>query len=146
MDEIEKAQKAESDRVLADQGKFKELAERNKGEADTAKKAHADAVVEFRLELEAVKSGAIDPADVLALADRSGIKVDGKTVTGAKEAVEALAKAKPHLFKPADDDAGDKGGYRHANDRVAPLRKTDSGTAGMTAAEKIAYGLANPGK
>ena len=57
--------------------------------------------------LEAARAGIADPSDALALADLSGVAVgeDG-AVTGAKEAVEALAAAKPYLrsrYDPAVD-------------------------------------------
>ena len=48
--------------------------------------------------LEAARAGIADPSDALLLADLSGVSLgeDG-AVTGAKEAVEALAAAKPYL-------------------------------------------------
>ncbi len=48
-----------------------------------------------------------DPADALTLADLSAVKVaDDGTVTGAAEAVKALAGKRPYLLKPAGDALG----------------------------------------
>ena len=48
-----------------------------------------------------------DPADALTLADLSTVQVaDDGTVTGAAEAVKALADKRPYLLKPAGDALG----------------------------------------
>ena len=97
----EKAKKDAEDKVLQEQGQWKELAEKKEAEAAQAKAALAQSLIDFKIEIEAAQAGAVDSEDVKRLIDRSAVKLnaDGKTVEGAKEAVEALKKAKPHLFK-----------------------------------------------
>ena len=87
--------------------KNKSEAEKEKARADRAETEKMDALakankklVDADLKIFAAQAGFADPSDAVALADRADIKVDDATgnVTGAKEAVEALAKAKPHLL------------------------------------------------
>lgn len=67
------------------------------------------------LTLAATLAGFADPTDALVLADRVVLTVDDDgVVTGAQEAIDALAKAKPHLLKvrsspPAGGAAGTGG-------------------------------------
>lgn len=53
----------------------------------------------------------IDINDVTLLLDRTGIKINAKTgkVEGAEDALKSLAKAKPHLLKPSEDNQGNSG-------------------------------------
>lgn len=56
----------------------------------------------------ATKAGTIDVDAVLALMPPDAVTVDGDTVTGIDEAIDALRKSKPHLFgksKPAPGSA-----------------------------------------
>lgn len=46
----------------------------------------------------------VDASDAMALLNREGVEVKDGEVTGLKPAIAALAKAKPHLLKPSDDD------------------------------------------
>lgn len=100
------------DAMQAAAKKVKEIEEKNKTDlekekerADTAEKKNAtitetanQKLINAELKVFAAQSKFVDPEDVVALADRSKIEVDENgTVTGAKEAVEALAKVKPHL-------------------------------------------------
>ena len=49
---------------------------------------------------EAATVGFIDPADAFLFADKAKLAVkDDGTIEGVKEAIEAVAKAKPHLVK-----------------------------------------------
>ena len=102
----DKIQKDKEDAALAEQGKFKELSDKHKGDADAAKSALAMRTINFELRLAAIQAGAIDPADALALCNREGVKLsdNGDTVTGATEAIAALKKSKAHLFKSAAED------------------------------------------
>lgn len=95
LSEYEKAKKAAEDEKLAEQGKFKELHEKSLGEMNTLKSQ----LMRSAVRLFAQENGVID--DVVA----SSISLDKVTisdtgeVSGAKEAVEAFKKDKPHLFK-----------------------------------------------
>jgi hypothetical protein len=97
----EKAEGEAKDAALKEQGKFKELSESavTKGATDLAnfKRRLADLTIKN----EAIALNAIYPDVVVLAVDRTGVKVseDLETVEGAKEAVAALAKAKPDLFK-----------------------------------------------
>lgn len=90
----------------------KETQEANKSELEKEKAARAQAeaaakaakeradktLITAEIKVLAIQAGFVDPADAVALVDRSGISVDDKgSITGAKEAIEALKKAKPHL-------------------------------------------------
>jgi len=138
----DKAQKAKDDAALAEQGKFKELAEGYKSEAETAKKVTAKKMVDFELRLAAIQAGALDPSDVLSLCNRSGIKIsdDFETVEGAEEAVEAVKKGKPYLFKAEDDNSAGAPN----TDRKPPIKSTisSSDSLGITGVDRIAAGLA----
>lgn len=105
MEALDAAEKAKEEKALQEQGKFKELAEKAKGEAEAIKANFKAQRIALELRLEAVVAGAVDPDDVVALSDRAQITItdDFASVTGAKEAVEVLKQKKPHLFgKPAD--------------------------------------------
>jgi hypothetical protein len=102
VNKFEKAKKDAEDKALADQGKFKDLAEREKGEKAELQKKFSERAIVSELKTEALKAGILNSDDV-ALADRSSLKVDENfTVTGAAEAIEALKKSKPYLFKASD--------------------------------------------
>ena len=127
-DAMKAAAKEKSEADLAAKSDLeKEKAAREKAEA--AKKTAMDVantrLVNAEIKVFAVQAGFIDPADAVALVDRAGIHVDEQgAVTGAREAVEAMAKIKPHLVgteKPGaspglagnvgrQDGGGDKAG------------------------------------
>lgn len=46
----------------------------------------------------------VDPSDALRLMDMDGVEIKDDKVTGLAEAIEKLAKAKPHLLKKDDGD------------------------------------------
>ncbi len=101
---------ADEKKALEEQGKFKELAERAKTDLETAKTAFSKRLVDVLLRAEAVSLGTVDADAVMALADRTGIKVSGdgfETIEGVKEAVEALKKAKAYLFGETENKGGD---------------------------------------
>lgn len=100
-DAMKAAAKAKSEADLAAKSDLeKEKAAREKAEAEK-KDALTTAntrLVNAEIKVFAVQAGFVDPADAVALVDRAGIQVDDSgNVTGAKEAIDALAKAKPHL-------------------------------------------------
>lgn len=98
-EESEKAEKAKADAALAEQGKFKELLEQEKGKGAKLAETFQTRLIDLHLKSEAAAAGALDDDAIIALASRAGIKVgEDFTVEGAKDAVEALKKAKPQLF------------------------------------------------
>ena len=69
---------------------------------DEITKAANDKLIAADITAQALSMGFLDASDAVALIDRANIKVDEKNgVQGVKEALDALAKAKPHLVKAA---------------------------------------------
>lgn len=100
---LDKAKKETDEKALAEQGKFKELAEQKEREKATLKDSFTKRLIDTHLKIEAQSAGALDEDAVIALAGRADIKVgDDFEVVGAKEAVAALKKAKPQLFGVED--------------------------------------------
>jgi len=99
----EKAETEAKEAALKEQGKFKELAESAKAENLKALASFMKRLADLTIKNEAIALDSIDPDLVVLAVDRAGIKVsdDLETVEGAKEAVAALAKIKPHLFQEA---------------------------------------------
>ncbi|HBX22664.1 MAG TPA: scaffolding protein [Desulfotomaculum sp.] len=100
-DAMKAAAKAKAEADLA----AKSDLEKEKLRADKAEQEKKDALtaantrlVNAEIKVFAVQAGFVDPADAVALVDKASVQVDDQgNVTGAKEAVETLAKAKPHL-------------------------------------------------
>lgn len=94
---LEKLEQLEKDK-LTEEGKFKELAEKEKLRADEAIKGLQESKVDSALQAEAIKQGARDLEAVLKLVDRSKVTVseDG-VITGADLTVKGLLESKPYL-------------------------------------------------
>lgn len=70
-----------------------------------------DRLIAAEVKTASVELKIVDPDAALALMDKSKIKVDDKgNVTGVKEALDALTKAKPYLVGKAAGAWGDKQG------------------------------------
>lgn len=83
---------------LEEQGKFKELAEKEKARAEEALKLAREEKLNNLLIAEATKAGAVDLEAVLKLVDRSKVQVgDDGTPTGVTEAITGLLESKPYL-------------------------------------------------
>jgi hypothetical protein len=97
--ELDAAQQAELDRARSEAADWKAKAE----QSDAASKAATVKANETLMRAAVLTQAAHfhDPNEAWLYADKSRITVkeDG-TVDGAKEAVEAVVKAKPHLVKP----------------------------------------------
>jgi hypothetical protein len=76
-------------------------------QADQAKANAKATAIRYAVEAAAGRLNFQDTSDAITLADLSGLQVadDGK-VTGAEEAVRALADKRPYLLKPAGDALG----------------------------------------
>ncbi len=105
-----KAAKDAAEKNKSDLEKEKERADKAE-QANQQLKTDSDTrLVSSELKVLAVQAGFVDPADAVALVDRSEVVVDEKgMVTGAKEAIEALAKAKPHLVGQPNRQVGSPG-------------------------------------
>ncbi len=136
----EKAENEAKEKALKEQGQFKELAESAKAETEKVKASFQKRLVDLTLKNEAIAQGSIDPDLVVLAVDRAGIKVsdDLESVEGAKEAVAALIKTKPHLFTPPDPKGGrpapgvtqpaPRGGFiPNPEDKVDPLTRITKG-------------------
>lgn len=99
-DERNKAAMSEAERLKAE----KEEASKKAEEAtEAAKKAHESAnqrIINTEIKSIARSLNANDPADVLALLDKSTIEMDADgNVKGIDDAIKALKEAKPWMFK-----------------------------------------------
>lgn len=89
----EKQQEAQRQQQLAEQGKYQELAKEWQEKHDAAQQQ----LVSYAVKAAAAQAGFIDPADAVALIDRSKIVADD---LGTVEAlISELAEAKPHLLR-----------------------------------------------
>ena len=95
---LEKLEEMEN-KSLEEQGKYKELAEKEKQKADDALAKLNQERINNVIMAEATKAGAVDLEAVQKLVDRNVIQVgeDG-TITGATEAVKGLLESKPYLI------------------------------------------------
>lgn len=89
---------------LEEQGKFKELAENEKKNAENAKteatKIVQEAnsrVVTSEIRMALIQAGATDP-DIHVMINRDTIKVENGNVSGIAEAIEKFKSEKPHFF------------------------------------------------
>ena len=88
-------------------GRVKAELAQAKADADQAKASARNSAIRHAVETAAGTLNFQDPADALTLADLSTVQVaeDG-AVSGAAEAVKALADKRPYLLKPAGDALG----------------------------------------
>lgn len=97
-DELEQAKSKAEEDALAEQGKWKELAEKREQEAKEANDRIKTLALNNAIQLEAAKTGVVDVEAVAALIDRSKVKVkDDGSVEGVKDALDALIESKPYL-------------------------------------------------
>lgn len=97
-DQLEKEKTEAEKKRLADEGKWKELAEKAQQEATEARTKAQTAMVDNKIQVEAAKLGAVDLEAVQKLIDRSSVKVnDDGTISGVEEAVKSLLESKPFL-------------------------------------------------
>jgi hypothetical protein len=101
-EERKKAAMTEADRLKAEK---EEAAKKAEEATEKAKKAHESAnqrIINTEIKSIARSLNANDPADVLALLDKSVVEIDEEgNVNGVEEAVKALKEAKPWMFKQA---------------------------------------------
>lgn len=101
-DERKKAAMSEAELLKAEK---EEAAKKAEEATEQAKKAHESAnqrIINTEIRSIARALNANDPADVLALLDKSAIEMDDDgNVKGIDEAVKALKEAKPWMFKQA---------------------------------------------
>lgn len=101
LEKMQDAAKAKMDQDLQNQTDLEKAQaaqrEAEKKATDALKTANLRAI-NAEIKIMAIGVNFVDPGDAVALIDRSGIQIDDSgNVTGVKEAIEVLAKAKPHL-------------------------------------------------
>ena len=98
-DDAEAARTAAENKALEEQGKFKELSEKQTAEIADLKGKLQTSAINQALTNKLAPLGVVDLEAAIALVDRSKITVgDDGAITGLDEAVEALKTGKAYLF------------------------------------------------
>lgn len=103
--ELADKEKLAKDQALADQGKFKELADARGAEIEALRKDKDATLIDIELREAARKEGLQD-LDLLKLIDRSGVKIEEGKIVGIEEAVKNFKKNKPSFFGKARAGGG----------------------------------------
>ena len=104
MEEIESNEAKRKESELTEVQKAAKRAEDAETNLKAIKDRYRTNAIRNAIRLSAQNAGFVDTDDAVVLADLSGVDFDESTdkVTGADEAIKALAKAKPHLLKTAE--------------------------------------------
>lgn len=104
LEEIESNEAKRKESELTEVQKAAKRAEEAEASLKQTKDRYRTNAIRNEIKLYAQNAGFVDTNDAIALADMSGVDFDEASdkVTGAKEAIDALAKAKPHLLKTAE--------------------------------------------
>lgn len=104
------------------------------GERDALQTRVNELLVSQSVQGEAGRMGFHDPEDAVRLADTSTLTVgqDGRTVTGVKEALQALATSKPHLLKGRGKGDAPGGASSGLNKDMNAAIRTAAGRAAPT--------------
>ena len=101
-EERKKAAMSEADRLKAEKEEASKKAEEAVEKAKKAQDAANQRIINTEIKSIARALNANDPADVLALLNKSAIEIDDDgNVIGVEEAVKVLKEAKPWMFKQA---------------------------------------------
>lgn len=127
----EKADQDAEQKRLAEQGKFKELADREKARADELELKYQTTAKVNALKLEAIKNGTLDADAVVALAKLEDIKLseDGSVDTTSVTAIIENMKAnKKYLFGDGNNNSsntniGANGGAPNGGTNTTPTFK-----------------------
>lgn len=101
LEEIESNEAKRKESELTEVQKAAKRAEEAEASLKQTKDRYRTNAIRNEIKLYAQNAGFVDTQDAIALVDMSGVDFDeaNDKVTGAKEAIDALAKAKPHLLK-----------------------------------------------
>jgi uncharacterized membrane protein YqiK len=104
LDEVEANEAKRKESELTEVQRAAKRAEEAEASLKATKDRYRQNAIRNEIKLYAQNAGFVDIADAIALADMSGVDFDeaNDKVIGAKEAIDALAKAKPHLLKAPD--------------------------------------------
>lgn len=99
LDEIETAEKSRKEAELTEAQKAQAKADKALADLTALQQAYQTEKIEGALRQAATAAGFADPDDAIAQADRTGVILDDSNkVSGAAEAVAALATRKPYLL------------------------------------------------
>jgi DNA repair exonuclease SbcCD ATPase subunit len=101
LEEIESSEAKRKESELSEVQRAAKRAEEAEKSLQQTKERYRVNAIRNEIKLYAQNAGFVDTNDAIALVDMSGVDFDETSdkVTGAKEAIDALAKAKPHLLK-----------------------------------------------
>ncbi len=104
LEEIESTEAKRKESELTEVQRAAKRAEEAEASLKQTKDRYRQNAIRNEIKLYAQNAGFVDTQDAIALADMSGVDFDeaNDKVIGAKEAIDALAKAKPHLLKAPD--------------------------------------------
>lgn len=104
LEEIESNEAKRKESELTEVQKAAKRAEDAENSLKQVKDRYRTNAIRNEIKLYAQNAGFVDTNDAIALVDMSGVDFDEASdkVSGAKEAIDALAKAKPHLLKAPD--------------------------------------------
>lgn len=116
------AEMSDAEKTQARLDQLEAEAQAAKAERDQAKAQAAETLMRTAVLMAAASFH--DPAEAWMFVDRSKLEIDeAGNVTGAEKAVEAVAKAKPHLLKAQSKTLGTPGG------KPRDARKTNDNNA-----------------
>lgn len=95
---LEAERESQQAKALEEQGKYKELYEKEKTEREAQTKSHNDFLVETEMRRVATQLGMIDQ-DLIKLIGREGITIENGQVQGVEDVIKEFQKNKPALFK-----------------------------------------------
>lgn len=107
LEEIEANETRRKESELSEVQKAAKRAEEAENSLKQVKERYRINAMRNAIRLAAQNAGFVDTEDAIALADLSSVDFDETSdkVSGAKEAIDALAKAKPHLLKTPERPA-----------------------------------------
>jgi hypothetical protein len=132
--ELEEAEEARKQAELSETDRLKAEADKARQEAEGLQKQLQQTRIRHAVELEAARLAFHDPDVAYSLADLSSVEIDeaGK-VTGVKEALAALSKARPYLIKTEEatgrvpgDPANSSNGRRLDSEQKEEARKAQA--------------------
>lgn len=107
LEEIEQNETKRREQELTEVQRAAKRAEEAEASLKKYQERYRTNAIRNAVRLAAQNAGFVDAEDAIALADLSGVDLDENTdrVTGAKEAIDALVKVKPHLLKTPERPA-----------------------------------------
>jgi len=107
LEEVEANEAKRKESELTEVQRAAKRAEEAEASLKQTKDRYRQNAIRNEIKLYAQNAGFVDTNDAIALADMSGVDFDEASdkVSGAKEAIDALAKAKPHLLKTPERPA-----------------------------------------